>query len=99
MTVTTDTKSMWSRLRLRQSAHLRDLLSETTFSVAQFIQPIFVVEGMTGAHLIPGLGDNARLGDDAAVEQVRRDVDAGVRHALLFAVPATRPFAHGGSIT
>jgi len=90
MTVTTDTRSMWSRLRLRQSAHLRDLLAETTFSVAQFIQPIFAVEGLTGAHPIPGLGDNSRLGDAAAVEQIRRDVDAGVRHALLFAVPASK---------
>src|SRR5690242_7127719 len=52
----------WSRLRLRQSAHLRDMLAETTFSVAQLIQPIFVVEGMEGAEPIPGLGQNARHG-------------------------------------
>ena len=45
--------SGWSRLRLRRTAHLRDLLAETSFSVAQLIQPVFVVEGLTGRELIP----------------------------------------------
>jgi porphobilinogen synthase len=69
---------------------MRDLVAETTFSVAQLIQPIFIVEGLTGAHPITGLGDNARLGEAAALEQIARDLDTGVRHFLLFAVPATR---------
>ncbi len=88
MTVTTHTRAPWSQLRLRQSAHLRDLLAETTFSVAQLIQPLFVVEGLAGAAPVPGLGDTARLGERAALDQVARDLDAGVRHFLLFPVPA-----------
>jgi porphobilinogen synthase len=79
--------SNWSLLRLRQSAHLRDLLAETRFSVAQLIQPLFIVEGVTGAVPIKGLGDNARLGEAAALDVIQRDLDAGVRHFLLFAVP------------
>jgi delta-aminolevulinic acid dehydratase/porphobilinogen synthase len=67
---------------------MRDLVADTTFSVAQLIQPLFVVEHLTGAHPIAGLGDNARLGEAAALEQIARDLDAGVRHFLLFAVPA-----------
>jgi porphobilinogen synthase len=87
MAVTTQTRAAWSQLRLRQSAHIRDLIAETTFSVDQLIQPLFVVEDMTGSQPVPGLGDNARMGARETVEQVARDVDAGVRHFLLFPVP------------
>ena len=97
--LTTAASGPWSRLRLRRTAHLRDLLAETSFSAAQLIQPIFVVEGLTGREPIPGLGDNARLGSAAALDAIARDVDAGVRHFMLFAVPAERhvrpsAFAH-----
>jgi len=78
----------WSRLRLRQSAHLRDLCAETGFTIAHLIQPIFVVEGLGAAEPITGLDGNARLGLDAALETIARDVADGVRHFLLFAVPA-----------
>jgi len=78
----------WSRLRLRQSAHLRDLCAETTFTVAHLIQPIFVVEGLGAAEPITGLDGNSRLGLDDALATIARDLDAGVRHFLLFAVPS-----------
>ncbi len=39
---------------------------------------------------IPGLGDNARHGVPSALESIARDLDAGVRHFLLFAVPGTK---------
>jgi len=90
MTVKTQTQTPWSRLRLRQSAHVRDLVAETTFSVAQLIQPIFLVEGLTGTQPIPGLGENLRFGETAALERIARDVDAGVRHFLLFFVPGSK---------
>jgi porphobilinogen synthase len=80
----------WSQLRLRQSSHLRDLVAETTFTTAQFIQPVFVVEGLTGREPVPGLPDTYRLGPAEALDQIARDVDAGVRHFLLFAVPADK---------
>jgi porphobilinogen synthase len=80
----------WSRLRLRRTAHLRDLVAETTFSIAQLIQPLFVVEGLDGSTPIDGLGDNARLGGTAALDVIGRDVEAGVRHFILFAVPSAR---------
>jgi porphobilinogen synthase len=80
----------WSRLRLRRSTHLRDLLSETTFSAAQLIQPIFVVEGLDRDEPIPGLLDNARHAIPTALDSIQRDLDSGVRHFLLFAVPAAK---------
>jgi porphobilinogen synthase len=82
--------SGWSLLRLRQSQAMRDLVAETTFSVANLIQPLFIVDGMTGSELIPGLGDNARLSAAAAHDVIARDLDAGVRHFLLFAVPSSK---------
>ena len=88
--VLTSTGQPWSRLRLRQSLHLRDLVAETTFSIAQLIQPVFVVEDLTGSDPIPGLGENARHGVASALESIAQDVDAGVRHFLLFAVPANK---------
>jgi porphobilinogen synthase len=90
MTVTTDARAPWSQLRLRQSAHVRDLLAETRFSVDQLIQPIFIVDGASGSQPITGLGDNARLGEAAALDVIARDVDAGVRHFLLFSIPARK---------
>jgi porphobilinogen synthase len=93
-----DTRAPWSRLRLRQTPHLRDMLAETTFSVAQLVQPVFVVEGVSGRQPIDGLGETARHGDASALDSIQRDVDAGVRHFLLFAVPSTkaeRAFAFG----
>jgi porphobilinogen synthase len=77
-------------MRLRHSAHTRDLLAETTFSVAQLIQPIFVVENLTASEPVKGLGDNARHNIESAIEIIAKDLDAGVRHFLLFAVPALK---------
>jgi porphobilinogen synthase len=80
----------WSLLRLRQSAHLRNLLAETTFSVAQLVQPIFVVENLASSEPITGLGDNARHGVDTALEVIAKDLDAGVKNFMLFAIPALK---------
>ena len=84
------TQAPWSRLRLRRTEHLRDLVAETTFGSAQLIQPVFVVEDMVGSELVPGLGDTARHGRTSALESIARDLAAGVRHFMLFAVPSAK---------
>ena len=89
-TTLTSTRAAWSQLRMRQSPHLRDLTAETTFTAAHLIQPLFVVEGLGAPQPITGLGDNVRLGLEAAADAAARDVQAGVRHFLLFPVPATK---------
>lgn len=86
----TAARTPWSRLRLRQTGHLRDLVAETTFSAAQLIQPVFVVQGLTGSEPVPGLGDTMRHGTDAALDSIASDLEAGVRHFMLFAVPSAR---------
>jgi len=84
------TAAPWSRLRLRRTEHLRDLLAETTFGSAQLIQPVFVVEDLIGSEPVPGLGDTARHGRAAALESMARDLAAGVRHFILFPVPSSK---------
>ena len=90
MSVSTATPAAarWSALRLRQTAHLRDLCAETSFTTAHLVQPIFVVEGLIGSEAIPGLDDNYRFGIDSVMKAIATDVAGGVRHFLLFAVPA-----------
>ncbi len=88
MPVITGTLPQWTRLRLRQSAHLRDLCSEISFTTAHLIQPVFIVEGLETDEPIAGLDGNARSGLEAALATIGRDIDAGVRHFLLFAVPS-----------
>lgn len=84
---TTATAARWSQLRLRRSAHLRDLCAETSFTTAHLVQPVFIVEGLGKAEPIAGLDGNTRLSLDEALDVMADDVNAGVRHFLLFAVP------------
>jgi porphobilinogen synthase len=88
--VLTPTRHPWSRLRLRASPHLRDLVAETGFSVAQLVQPVFVVEDLATSERIDGLGDVLRQPTHDALDTIARDLDAGVRHFMLFAVPSAK---------
>jgi porphobilinogen synthase len=83
---TTATVARWSQLRLRRSAHLRELCAETSFSTAHLVQPLFVVEDLAQPEPIAGLDGNRRLPLDVALDVIAEDVAAGVRHFLLFAV-------------
>ncbi len=76
--------------RLKTSAPLRDMISEIDFGVAQLVQPLFVVEDLATVEPVPGLGDNDRLPLGAVSERVERDLVAGVRQFMLFAVPSTK---------
>lgn len=99
MSVTATSPAAWSRLRLRQSAHLRDLTAETTFTTAHLIQPLFVIEGIDAAQEIAGLDGNHRLPLAAALDQIAADLDQAVRHVLLFAVSAPAGRGARGSFT
>lgn len=80
----------WSRLRLRQTPHLRDLTDEVGFTTAHLIQPVFVGAQTDARRPVDGLGDNARLSPAEAVTQIGLDRDVGVRHFLLFPVPGDK---------
>jgi porphobilinogen synthase len=76
--------------RLKTSAALRDMTAEIGFGVAQLVQPLFVVEGLNAPEPVPGLGDNDRLPISQVGGRVERDLEAGVRQFMLFAVPAAK---------
>lgn len=76
--------------RLRQTAALRDLVAETGFGAAQLIQPLFLSAAAGQPSAIPGLLDNKTHNEASLLQQVDADLAAGVRHFLLFPVPAAK---------
>lgn len=99
MSIATLTTPRWSRLRLRQSAHLRDLCAETSFTTAHLIQPLFVVEGIDAPQAIAGLDGNERLPVNDVLDRIGADLESGVRHFLLFAVPSAASHGARGYFT
>jgi len=77
-------------MRLRQSQWMRDLLAETEFNQRQLIQPLFVVEGLSRDEEILGLGETKRNTEESILQRVEKDLEAGVRHFLLFHVPKAK---------
>ena len=70
--------------RLRQAAWSRDMVRETTLTPADFIWPLFVIEGQnerTGIKSMPGV---ERLSIDLAVTAARQAADAGIPALALF---------------
>lgn len=76
--------------RLRGSPHIRSLTREVRLSVDQFIQPLFVVEGISQPELIPGLTAVKRETPHSLLAQIESDLDRGVSKFLLFGVPAKK---------
>lgn len=85
-------------MRLRKTQQIRDLCDEIEFTTSHLIQPLFAVDGLTGETPITGLAGNNRMDTETTVRQVGSDLEAGVRHFILFPVPATKgwkKFDHG----
>ncbi|HKD99907.1 MAG TPA: porphobilinogen synthase, partial [Planctomycetota bacterium] len=73
--------------RLRSTPHLREAVAETRVAVAQLIQPHFVLEGRDRVEPIPSMPGIERQSVDALVRRVERDLELGIRSAILFGVP------------
>jgi porphobilinogen synthase len=73
--------------RLRQNSHIRDLVQEYRVSVDQLIQPLFVVEGISGREVVPGITGTFRETPASLLKTVESDLEAGVKKFLLFGVP------------
>lgn len=76
--------------RLRSSSFIRELTAETTFGRSQLIQPLFVVEGLSGREPIPGLHGNFRMSRAETLKQIELDLEAGVTQFIFFFVPAKK---------
>ncbi|MEO8382976.1 MAG: porphobilinogen synthase [Acidobacteriota bacterium] len=77
-------------MRLRRTQQLRDLCDEIEFTTSHLIQPLFAVDGLQGSVPITGLTGNSRMDVESTIRQVGADLEAGVRHFILFPVPATK---------
>jgi porphobilinogen synthase len=76
--------------RLRYNGILRDMVSETSLSVDDFIMPLFVVEGKNIKNPIKSMPGNYQLSIDLLVEEVKSIRDLGIRSILLFGIPAVK---------
>jgi porphobilinogen synthase len=81
--------SQISLRRLRQDEHVRALTRGPRPHPEQFIQPLFVVEGISAREPIPGLTGVYRETPDTLLQQIEADLAAGVTKFLLFGIPAT----------
>ena len=73
--------------RLRQSAALRRLVTETRLSVEQLVLPLFVRAGRKERRAISSMPGVFQLSPDELVKEAATAVDAGVPAVLLFGIP------------
>lgn len=76
--------------RLRENKAVRDLVRETILSPADFILPIFVVEGENIKEEISSMPGNYHYSIDKLHEIIEEVQEAGVRGVLLFGIPSKK---------
>lgn len=77
-------------MRLRQNVWIRDLVAESGLHANQLIQPLFTGESVSTDLPVPGLGETARQNLEGTLKRIEADLEAGVRHFILFQVPAAK---------
>lgn len=83
--------------RLRDNRHIRELSRSVRLHPEQFIQPLFVVEGLAERQAVPGLADVHRESRTSLPGRIAQDLELGIHKFLLFGVPAekrSRDFRH-----
>src|SRR5699024_1720940 len=71
--------------RLRTSEALRAMVAEHNLNPADFIAPVFVMEGENEKTEIPSMPDYYRYTLDLLLEEVSALQEVGIRSVLLFA--------------
>jgi porphobilinogen synthase len=79
-----------SARRTRLSPAIRELTREIRPHHQQFIQPLFVVEGLTEREAVPGLNAVWRDTAETLITQVESDLSNGISKFLLFGIPANK---------
>jgi porphobilinogen synthase len=79
--------------RTRLNAQIRELTRQVRLQSEQFIQPLFVVEGLPARERVPGLHNVWRETAASLHAQVSADLQAGISKFLLFPVPAEKATA------
>jgi porphobilinogen synthase len=73
--------------RNRDNRHIRELTRAVRLHREQFIQPLFVVEGLAEREAVPGLRDVYRETPSSLLRQIEADLQQGISKFLLFGVP------------
>ena len=73
--------------RLRKNQVIRDMISETSLSVSDFIYPIFTVEGEKIKQEISSMPDCYQYSVDMLEEEIQQLKNLGIKAVLLFGVP------------
>ena len=76
--------------RLRSSAAMRELVSETRLSPKDFVAPLFIAEGLSAPKPIISLPGQFQHTLESLHEEVRALKRAGVTSIILFGVPASK---------
>ncbi len=73
--------------RLRRSEAIRKMVQETELSAADFIYPMFVVEGSKVRQPVPSMPGIYNLSVDQALEEARQAQSLGIPAVILFGIP------------
>ncbi|PVX52455.1 porphobilinogen synthase [Balneicella halophila] len=76
--------------RLRYNSVLREMISETSLSLNDFIMPLFVRPGKEERVPIQSMPGNFQLSVDELVKECKELSDLGIKAVLLFGIPETK---------
>lgn len=83
--------------RLRTSPFMRDLVRETQLTVNDFIQPIFVKEGIAEKKEISSMPNVYQLPLDDVLKEVSEIVSLGIKSVILFGIPEHKDAVGSGA--
>lgn len=70
--------------KLRKSQNIRDLVQETTLTVNDLIQPIFIIEGKNKSEKIPSMPGIERKSLDLQLNYINLLINKGIKSIILF---------------
>lgn len=76
--------------RLRKNSLMRDLVRETTLSVNDFIQPLFVKENLEKKEEVASMPGVFQFALTDLLEEVESCVQLGIKAVILFGIPAEK---------
>ncbi len=77
-----------NRRRMRVSTQVRELVSSVSLTHKEFIQPLFVEEGIRQSRALENMPGVFSDSSDSLMKQIETDLSFGISKFLLFPVPA-----------
>ena len=75
-----------TRMRRLEQSSIREMLTESSLSKSDLIQPIFIKEDLDGKEEIATMPGINRLGMDILNEEVKKIIDVGIKSIAVFPV-------------